>query len=478
MRPLHKITIVGTGFVGWMAAAALARSQTGQGGTITLVPVPGPDDSLDPFGPGNVLMPGGLETLAALIGAPPTDILREGGGGFSLGTVFQGWADPGSSHFLPFGDTGAELNGVGFQHLVWRARAGGMPVRMTDYALAALAAQAERFALPSPDPRSVLSTLAPGAFVDLRALTALARRLAQRAGVQLAPAPLSHVRHGTDGLVTGLVLADETLVGGDWFLDASGARALLAAPDNDWIDWRSWLPADRCSVERVATDGAPPPYALHRAEPDGWTRHLPLRGEAWVTRLGLRGPIACHSGRRARPWNGNVTALGAAAGLLDPAAGTSLALLLATLRRLIAHYPARPGQGAEAAAFNRQTAEAMERARDFLILCFRLTGRAGEPFWDASRAAEPPPELAHKLALYESRGRIPLYDGELFERADWMNLLDARGVRARRCDVLANALSDAAILAHLERVRAVLLRAVAGMPLHGRVLAELLGAAA
>lgn len=477
MHP-HEITILGTGFVGWLTAAALARSQAGHGSSITLVPVPGPDDSLDPFGPGTILMPGGLEAMAALIGANPADILREGGGGFSLGTAFQGWTSPDTSHFLPFGDTGADLNGVGFQHLVWRARAAGISVRMTDYALAALAAQAERFALPSPDPRSVLSTLTPGAFVDLRRLTALARRQAQQAGVRLSPAPLAQVQRRADGTVSGLVLADEHVVGGDWFLDTSGPRALLAAADNEWVDWRPWLPADRCSVERVATDGAPPPYALHRAEPDGWSRHLPLRGEAWVTRLGGQGPIACRSGHRARPWEGNVTALGAAAGLVDPVGGGGLALTLTALQRLITHYPVQPGQGREAASFNRQTVEEMERVRDFSTLCFTLNGRQGDAFWEAARRIDLPHELAHKLALYESRGRIPLYDGELFERADWMNLLDARGVRAQRCDILANALSDAAILAHLERMRSVLLRAVAAMPPHGRALAELLGAAA
>lgn len=474
MKPLHDITIAGAGIAGWLAAAALARNHAGRGGSVMLVPLPGADDSLDPFGPAAPLLPGGVEGVAALLGVAPPDILRAGGGGFSLGTAFQGWSGQGAVSFLPFGQTGADLKGIAFHHLVWRARGAGVPVRMTDYSLAALAAQAERFALPSADPRSVLSTLAPGGFADLRGLTELARRQALAAGARLSPAPLSHVRRGEGGKVAALVLADDTEVTGDLFIDATGPRALLAHPDNGWHDWRHWLPCDRFAVEQGIADGPPPPYALHSADADGWTRRIPLRRGAWITRLGS-GPGRFVSGRRDRAWDGNTVFLGAAACLLDPVGGVALALLIAAIRRLLSHYPVTPGSGPEAASFNRQGVEEAERARDFLILRFKTNGRTGEPFWDRARTMDLPELLAHKLSLYESRGRIPLYDGELFDRADWINLMDGAGIRARRCDVQANGLSDGEIMAHLERLRGVLLRAAGEMPTHAQALARLLG---
>ncbi|MBJ7416901.1 MAG: tryptophan 7-halogenase, partial [Niveispirillum sp.] len=95
MTPLHDITIAGAGIAGWLAAAAIARNHAGRGGSVTIVPVPGTDDSLDPFGPAAPLLPGGVEGLATLLGVNPADILRAGGGGFSLGTAFQGWDGPG-----------------------------------------------------------------------------------------------------------------------------------------------------------------------------------------------------------------------------------------------------------------------------------------------------------------------------------------------------------------------------------------------
>ncbi|OYQ36183.1 hypothetical protein CHU95_05170 [Niveispirillum lacus] len=474
MKPLHDITVAGAGFVGWLAAAALARNHAGRGGSVTLVPLPGLDDSLDPFGPATALLPGGVEGLAALLGVTPADILRAGDGGFSLGTAFQGWEGPGSVSFLPFGQTGADLKGVAFHHLVWRARAAGASIRMTDYSLSTLAAQAERFALPSPDPRSVLSTLAPGGFADLRGLTALAQRQALAAGARLATAPLSHVRRDAAGRVTALVLADDTDIPADLFIDATGARALLAAPGNGWHDWRCWLPCDQYAVEPATADGPPPPYALHSADATGWTRRIPLRTGAWVTRLG-RGAGRFTSGRRDLAWDANTVLLGASACLLDPVGGVALSLLITTIRHLLSHYPVTPGSGPEAASFNSQVAVAMDRARDFLILRFKANGRTGEAFWDAARAMDLPDPLAHKMALYESRGRIPLYDGELFDRPDWINLLDGAGIRARRCDVQANGLNDGEIMAHLERLRGVLLRAAGELPPHAQALAQLLG---
>lgn len=474
MKPLHDITIAGAGIAGWVAAAALARNHAGRGGSVTIVPLPGADDSLDPFGPAAALLPGGVEGLAALLGVNPADVMRAGGGGFSLGTAFQGWDRQGSVSFLPFGQTGADLKGIAFHHLIWRARATGAQVRMTDYSLATLAAQAERFALPSPDPRSVLSTLAPGGFADLRGLVELAKAQALAAGARLSPAPLSHVRRDEGGKVAALVLADDSDVTGDLFIDATGPRALLADPGNGWHDWRHWLPCDRFAVEPVAADGPPPPYALHSADAAGWTRRIPLRRGAIVTRLGS-GPGRFSSGRRDRAWDGNIVFLGASACLMDPVGGVSLSLLIAAIRRLLSHYPVSPGTGPEAASFNRQTMEEAERARDFLILRFRANGRTGEPFWDAARAMDLPDPLAHKLSLYESRGRIPLYDGELFDRPDWINLMDNAGIRARRCDVQANGLNDGEIMAHLERLRGVLLRAAGEMPPHAQALAQLLG---
>ncbi len=470
--PLHDIVIVGQGLAGSLAAAALARTHGGRGGSVTLVPLPGPDDSLDPFGPAIPVLPGFADALTAL--GLDQRLALASDGSFSLGTAFLGWSGKDSATFQPYGATGAPLQGVGFQHLVWRARAAGQTLRLTDYALATLAAQADRFTLPADDPRSVLSSLDYGAHLHRDRLAALARQVAQAAGARLAPAPLRSVERAADGRVLALTLADGRRLAGDWFIDASGPAAVLAAGDNGWADWRHWLPPDRALVTPAAADGPPPPYALHTADDTGWTRRVPLRDGAWTVRLSIGGDgTPFTSGHRHRLWHGNVTFLGASGWLLDPVAGASLSLTLSALTHLLALYPVDPGAGVEAGEYQRRVLADLEPARDIAIARHHSSGRTGQSFWDHVRAQPLPDSLSHRLERFRSRGQIAAIQGDIFAAADWINLFDGQGVRADRCDALAAALPDVAILTHLERLRAVLLRAVGAMPTHAQVLARL-----
>ena len=74
------------------------------------------------------------------------------------------------------------------------------------------------------------------------------------------------------------------------------------------------------------------------------------------------------------------------------------------------------------------------------------TARRDEPFWQDAAAAEPPPSLAHSLALFEERGRLPYYEEETFSRDSWAAVLIGQGVIPRRTDPLADSLP-------LDRVR-------------------------
>lgn len=76
----------------------------------------------------------------------------------------------------------------------------------------------------------------------------------------------------------------------------------------------------------------------------------------------------------------------------------------------------------EAADFNRQTLAEAERVRDFLAMHYRTATRP-EPMWRAVAQAAPPPSLAHTLAQFEERGRLPFYEEETFTRDSWAAVL-------------------------------------------------------
>jgi tryptophan 7-halogenase len=83
-----------------------------------------------------------------------------------------------------------------------------------------------------------------------------------------------------------------------------------------------------------------------------------------------------------------------------------------------------------------------------------------------------PDRLAHKIALYESTGRLALHDEESFEASDWIALFDALGVRPQYYDAMADAINRAHIDQYLQQIRQAMLKAVATVPPHDVYLAQ------
>jgi tryptophan halogenase len=277
--------------------------------------------------------------------------------------------------------------------------------------------------------------------------------------------------------VIAVELVDGSEITADLWLDCSGPAALLAGRlDPGWEDWSAWLPCDCVAARWNPMEGVPPPYAHAGAFAGGWQHVVPLPGGQsnalfYASRHLGEQPhgVEIGQGRLARAWTGNVVALGAAAMLVEPLHGWDLTLLQNALDRLIGLLPATP-HGPEPAEYNRLFASEADRVRDFAILHYKTNGRAGDPLWDEARAMAVPDTLQHKLDLYASRGRVPIYDEELFEAEEWIAVLDGQGARPRRYDVLADSMTEAQLLAHAARVREVILDAARSMPPYGATL--------
>jgi tryptophan 7-halogenase len=453
-----RVAVVGDGVAAALAATVLARA----GVPVLAVPTGTGGTGLGPFGPAVIGLPDWQATaLAAALGPVP-------GQSFALGVAFGGWAAERGDWFWPFGDSGAPLGTLPFPQVVARLRAQGQSVALADYALAALAARAERFAPPSADPRSPLSTLAVGVHYPADALAATLRRLAP---VRTTP-PINGVAVA-EGRVAALRLADGATIAADLYVDATGEAAhLLSALGSRWESWRDWLPCNRADAT-AAPDPRTPPYALHVADPDGWTATVPLDGVRATTRFSVDGPgVAYDSGVRPAAWTGNCVGIGAAAGLVEPVLGTPLLLAHNAAQRLLNLLPHAADHAVEAAEYNRLTAAEHARTRDGAVALWATNGRAGEPVWDRQRDRAPP-ELDWKLRLYRSRGRVPLLDDEPLSRADWFALLDGQGLRARRLDPQGAAVSDDAVAAHAARLRDRLADTVRRMPRYADQLARI-----
>ena len=150
--------------------------------------------------------------------------------------------------------------------------------------------------------------------------------------------------------------------------------------------------------------------------------------------------IAIRQGRLAEPWLRNCVAIGDSAVSVEPLEWTNLHLAHSQIDRLVSMMPDTEFAPVELAEYNRQCCAEADRVRDFLIMHY-VTARRSEPFWKESAAVELPPSLAHTLALFAERGRLPYYEEETFARDSWAAVLLGQGYLPRRIDALADSVS-------------------------------------
>ena len=484
---MRTVAILGGTVAGWMAAATLARRLPRHRYRVMVVETDRDGDGLGDFATTLTALPS-IRPFHESIGIDEHLLLRAAKGSFGLGVAFAGWVARNPAYFLPFGAVGAPLGPVAFHQLLARLRRKGRTVRAADYSIAAIAAQAGRFARPSTDERSVLSQYAYGLHLDAWGYLAAMRATAEAHGARAAAAPFRRAVLGSAGEIASLELADGDAIDALLFVDATGADALLSGEvlGVGFESWRQWLPCDRAMAVRAPEASDPPPLGHVEAVANGWRSGTPLAGESgrmlcWssvfgdvdaAATLGVEAPhrVAFENGRRAEPWFRNCVAIGAAACVLEPLHPVGLHLVQSALARLVTLFPNSGEAPVEAAEYNRVTINELESARDFLITQYVTNGRVGETFWDAVRTIPPPENVAYKIALFESGGRMPMYDDDLFDEADWITLLDAQGVRPRRHDALSGTVPIERIEQHLAKMREAIIAGVKTMPPHGEYL--------
>jgi tryptophan 7-halogenase len=472
--PVERIVIVGGGVAGWCAASALARKTQCQ---VIVVDPDGEDKSLGVPAPAISTLPSAA-LFHAELGHDEDAMLAACAGTFSLGTAISGFA-PGAPSFIPYGDIGAPLGPISFHHLVARLRSEGKAINLANYSVAALCAQAGRFGRPPAEDRSVLSTLEYGFHMNSDAYAAWLQADALAHGAEHMSGEIGDVRRDADGLLTDVVLYTGQKISGDLFIDASGVDAALfdRLEDRAFESWASWLPLNRCVAKLSDDRAAPPPYTHVDAHASGVQRFSPVQGSMAEQILfcsefgsGQTTALPFTPGCRRQPWTGNCLALGGAAFIADPSTPIALHMLHASVGRLLTLLPHDRACRIEAREFNRQFGEECDGARDLMILPYLRNGRTGDPFWDRCRATEAPDRLAHRIALYEHTGRVALHDGDLIEAAGWVAWFDALGIRPQRYDVMADGIPLDEIEAHLERIRAIMLKTLATLPTHAEYL--------
>ncbi len=490
--PIRSIAIAGGGITAWSAAAAIRKRVPAA--SVTVLPLPVPADALaDRIG--NTLP--SIVEFHRDIGLEEADVVGGTGAGFRLGTLFEGWSGDAPGYVHAYGDYGRAF-GVSsfFHHWVRAAQAGRVPP-YDSFSPAAELARAGRFVHPQGGADSPLATYEYGLHVDPPRYRELMRAFARHLGAQERPGTLADVRIGADGFVEALLLDDGGELAADLFVDCTGPAALLRSRlGGAFEDWGRWLPCDRI----LFAEGPPPPdpSPLDRAvaHAAGWrweaasparTSHGLVYAAAQLTdaraervlRAGAaiepgEAPVAIRAGRLAEPWLRNCVAIGDAAVAMEPLEWANLHLVHSGIDRLISKLPDRDCSVVELWDYNREAGAEADRVRDFALLHYAISSRPKDAFWRDTAAVEPPASLAHTLAMFRERGRLPVYEEETFSRSSWAAVLLGQGAIPRRADPLIDVFPPEQSARAMAQLRDGLAALVPTLPTQGAYLRGIL----
>jgi len=457
-----------------MTAAALARFVGGNGRRIVLVE----SEAIGTVGVGEGTIPPILEFNHQL-GIDEAEYLRATNATYKLGIEFVGWAEEGQHYFHQFGEIGRPLDGVSFHQAWLKYRDHPSVGPLAAYSMSAVAAAKHRFAHSAREPDNPLSQLAYAFHFDAAAYGQFLRGHAERFGAERIEGRIVDVEQDSEtGYVTALKLDDDRRVRGDLFIDCSGFRSLLLGDKLGvrFEDWSHWLPCDRALAVPSERNDPLLPYTRSTAHPAGWQWRIPLQhrtGNGHVyssahmaddeaARILLETldskPIdeprllKFKAGRRSKSWEKNVVAIGLSAGFLEPLESTSIHLIQHAVQKLLALFPGRGISPVERDAFNRAMVNSYEPVRDFIILHYHATRRAG-PFWDHVRTMDLPDTLEHKFELFREHGRVFRDNNELFDVPSWVAVMLGQGIMPAAVDPLVDTMRDADVLRAITDLR-------------------------
>lgn len=459
---LKNIVIVGGGSAGWMTAAALSSLLSPKNVSVTLIE----SDQIGTVGVGEATIPDILN-FNAMLGIPEAEFLKATNGTFKLGIEFIDWGQKGESYLHPFGNIGVDMQGIDFHQYWLHAKAGGNNAPLQDYSICAVAGHQNKFTLPDPNPRSILSHLRYAYHIDATLYAKYLRKYAEARSVKrLEGKVIDTDLDSESGNISSLKMENGDIVKGDFFFDCTGFRALLTgnALDVPFTDWSHWLPCDTAQTVASKREGPLLPYTKATAKSAGWqwripTQHRTGNGHIYSSQymddteaidvlmegldsdpIGEPRKIRFKTGYRDNLWNKNCIAIGLSAGFLEPLESTSLFLIQQGISRFITLFPTADISDVVRDEYNKQMRKEFQQVRDFIILHYTATQRDDSPFWNYCRNMAIPDSLKEKISLFREAGRVFRYNDELFSKPSWIAVCLGQNIMPKTNDPIVSSL--------------------------------------
>ena len=460
---IKKLVIVGGGTAGWMAAAALSRFVRNGYTEIHVIE----SDEIGTVGVGEATIPP-IRNFLTMLRIDENDFIRKTQATFKLGIEFVDWTRPGHRYMHPFGQYGADIEGIPFHQYFLKMHALGKADNIEAFSLPTIAARKGRFATPTGG-GFPLNQWSYAYQFDATLVAAYLRNYAEKLGAQRTEGKVVKVKLTPEnGFIESVTLASGEKIEGDFFIDCSGFRALLIgkAMKVKFQDWSQWLPCDRAVAVASKNIKAPKPYTRATAREAGWQWNIPLQhrtGNGYVycsqaisddeaamkLMTNLEGePIGdprllpFKTGRRKVFWNKNCLALGLSSGFLEPLESTAIHLIQTGIAKFIALFPGKEINPVEIDEYNKMMALTCEQVRDFLVLHYKATERDDGDLWKYCKSMDIPASLQQKMDLFAGRGRTFHHEDDLFSVTSWVAVLLGQAGVPEKFNEVVNSMSD------------------------------------
>ena len=453
----RRVIVAGDGQVGVLAAIALRQALPASEVLVVGTP-PDPAALADraatalPF----------TNRLHDRLGIEEERLVRETGASHRLAARYRGWGGEGQSGVGAYGAAVDPVLRTRFSK-EWGGGPRNASIGAPPGSLGELLAAEGRFCPPSGEQASPLGEIDYALRWNVPAYRDLLIGEAQRIGVRHVKGTVTAIEPDGEGGIAALAVEGAGAVAADLYLDCTGPRATLLSqlPEAERVGWGKLLPIRALLVGRPGepvvslSDGidlAGRGWRCELAGRDGRQAVLAIAegvGEVEAhTALGVEplGLILLDPGRAAKPWLGNVVALGDAAAHFEPLAWLNLDLAHRQLALLLELLPGRHPDPRERAEFNRRAGLMADRVLELLAAHYAAPA-AVTRFPGLQR----PEQLVLALDQYTRRGRLPFFEESPLQVQELSALLHALGHRAGE-----GALSLAADPRQAEAARAAL----------------------
>jgi len=408
-----KMVIVGGGTSGWMAAAALSHNDSFKQWQITLVE----SDNIGTIGVGEGSTPY-LQRFMSMLGFDEKQWMKQCDATYKTGIEFSQWNGDNKHYFHPFYTAmDVETAEIFFNVANARRRGQGEHINGDNFFISGYLA---RHALSPVAVKKIPVASEYGYHFDAGKLAKLLKEFSCKNDVQHIIADVIQVQQNKLGDVTTLTLnkgkqgneqnSVQSSLQGDFFIDASGFKALLIDETLKvpFVSFADELFNDAAiAVSTLPLTQDKQNYTQSTALSSGWMWKIPLQsrtGNGYVyssrhlskeqaeielaEQLNLSVDdtefrhLTMQIGMRETPWHNNVLAIGLSHAFIEPLEATALMVTQCAIERFIALMSQEQQViGEKRAKFNSELSRLLLGVKDYIVAHYVTSKREDSAYW-------------------------------------------------------------------------------------------------